>query len=79
MEQVAQVLDDVAERYSRLDVLINNVGIAGPTAEVEDIDPAEWDKTIAVDLNGHFSLKMNCCLFTLLVRERRCSSIFQIK
>lgn len=54
VDQVEQVFGDVADRYGRLDVLINNAGIAGPTAHVEDIDPAEWDQTIAVDLNGQF-------------------------
>jgi NAD(P)-dependent dehydrogenase (short-subunit alcohol dehydrogenase family) len=39
---------------SGLDVLINNAGIAGPTAPVEAIDIAEWNRTIAVDLNGMF-------------------------
>lgn len=52
--QVDQVFDDLQARYGQLDVLVNNAGIAGPTAPVEDIDPVEWDKTIAVDLNGHF-------------------------
>jgi NAD(P)-dependent dehydrogenase (short-subunit alcohol dehydrogenase family) len=37
-----------------LDVLVNNAGIAGPTAKVEDIAPADWDRCIAVDLNGMF-------------------------
>jgi NAD(P)-dependent dehydrogenase (short-subunit alcohol dehydrogenase family) len=37
-----------------LDVLVNNAGIAGPTAGVEDIDPSEWDRTVAVNLNGQF-------------------------
>ena len=37
-----------------LDVLINNAGIAGPTAKVEDIRPEDWDRCIAVDLNGMF-------------------------
>jgi NAD(P)-dependent dehydrogenase (short-subunit alcohol dehydrogenase family) len=37
-----------------LDVLINNAGISGPTAPVEEIDIAEWNRTIAVDLNGMF-------------------------
>src|SRR5204862_1998722 len=29
-------------------------GIAGPTARVEDIRPEDWDRCIAVDLNGMF-------------------------
>jgi NAD(P)-dependent dehydrogenase (short-subunit alcohol dehydrogenase family) len=40
--------------HGSLDVLVNNAGIAGPTARVEDIEPADWDRTIAVDLNGQF-------------------------
>lgn len=52
--QVEQVFEDLDNLYGRLDVLVNNAGIAGPTAHVEDIEPAEWDRTIAVDLNGHF-------------------------
>jgi len=52
--QVAQVFDDLTNHYGRLDVLVNNAGIAGPTAHVKDIKPAEWDQTIAVNLSGHF-------------------------
>lgn len=52
--QVENVFKDLTDRYRRLDVLVNNTGIAGPTAHVEDIEPAEWDQTIAVDLNSHF-------------------------
>jgi NAD(P)-dependent dehydrogenase (short-subunit alcohol dehydrogenase family) len=37
-----------------LDVLINNAGIAGPTAPVETISVEDWDRTISVDLNGMF-------------------------
>ncbi len=54
VEQVDKVFNDLQARYGQLDVLVNNAGIAGPTAHVEDIEPADWDKTIAVDLNGHF-------------------------
>jgi NAD(P)-dependent dehydrogenase (short-subunit alcohol dehydrogenase family) len=54
VDQAAQVFADLVERHGRLDVLVNNAGIAGPTAHAEDIEPAEWDRTIAVNLNGCF-------------------------
>jgi len=37
-----------------LTVLVNNAGIAGPTARVEDVSTEEWDRTIAIDLNAQF-------------------------
>ncbi len=52
--QVEQMFKDVISNHQHLDVLVNNAGIAGPTALVEDIEPDEWAKTINVDLNGQF-------------------------
>lgn len=49
-----RVYADLAQRHDRLDVLINNAGIAGPTAAVEDVADADWDRCIAVDLSGTF-------------------------
>jgi NAD(P)-dependent dehydrogenase (short-subunit alcohol dehydrogenase family) len=37
-----------------LDALINNAGIAGPTGGVDEIDPADWRRTIDVCLTGQF-------------------------
>jgi NAD(P)-dependent dehydrogenase (short-subunit alcohol dehydrogenase family) len=37
-----------------LDILVNNAGIAGPTQKVEAIATADWDKCIAINLNGMF-------------------------
>ncbi|WP_108485049.1 SDR family oxidoreductase [Oceaniglobus ichthyenteri] len=39
-----------------LDCLINNAGIAGPTGAVKDIDPADWDRCLAVCLTGQFNI-----------------------
>lgn len=53
-EQVDRMFDLAVSQLGGLDVLINNAGISGPTARVEDISVAEWERTIAVDLNGMF-------------------------
>lgn len=53
-KQVAQMFKDVKEKLGGLDVLVNNAGIAGPTAGVDKINPADWDKTVAINLNGQF-------------------------
>jgi NAD(P)-dependent dehydrogenase (short-subunit alcohol dehydrogenase family) len=39
-----------------LDVLVNNAGVAGPTDPVETMDPDEWEKVVAVNLNGTFNV-----------------------
>jgi 3-oxoacyl-[acyl-carrier protein] reductase len=51
---VRKMLREVEVKFGRLDVLVNNAGISGPTVPVEEISPADWDRTIAVDLNGQF-------------------------
>jgi NAD(P)-dependent dehydrogenase (short-subunit alcohol dehydrogenase family) len=37
-----------------LDALVNNAGIAGPTAMVEEIAPEDWERTLAININGQF-------------------------
>ena len=60
---VADVSDETAVKrmvaatiaeLGRLDILVNNAGIGGPTARVVDIDRAEWDRTLAVNVTGAF-------------------------
>lgn len=42
------------EELGGLDVCVNNVGVAGPTGRVEDIDPDEFDRCVSVNLGGTF-------------------------
>nr|WP_224007465.1 SDR family oxidoreductase [Aureimonas sp. SA4125] len=52
---VERLFSETIDRLGGLDVLVNNAGIAGPTGRVEDIDPAEWDRTLAVNITGQYN------------------------
>jgi 2-deoxy-D-gluconate 3-dehydrogenase len=51
---VERMFDAVLERFGRLDVLINNVGMNLLTASVPETDLALWQKIIDTNLNGTF-------------------------
>ena len=53
---IERMFGEAVQALGGLDVLVNNAGIAGPTAPVEDMDPDEWEKVIQVDLNGTFNV-----------------------
>ena len=54
VRQVDKLFQELQKNLGGLDVLVNNAGIAGPTAKVEDIRPEDWDRCIAVDISGMF-------------------------
>ena len=53
---LAGYVPEVLARLGGLDVLVNNAGIAGPTGAVEAIEPAEWERTFAVNITGAFNV-----------------------
>ena len=54
--EIERMVGEAVQALGGLDVLVNNAGISGPTAPVEDMDPDEWEKVIQVDLNGTFNI-----------------------
>lgn len=54
MTQVDRFMDVALAELNGLDILVNNAGIAGPTAPIDEIDPADWQRTLDVNLNGLF-------------------------
>jgi NAD(P)-dependent dehydrogenase (short-subunit alcohol dehydrogenase family) len=53
-EAVARVFAEASARFGDVSVLVNNVGIAGPTAAIEDISLKDWDESLRVNLGGMF-------------------------
>ncbi|KQU92797.1 hypothetical protein ASD12_26020 [Mesorhizobium sp. Root102] len=53
-EGVEQVFAVVREKLGGIDVLVNNVGISGPTAPAEKVTLDEWNQSIRVNLTSHF-------------------------
>jgi len=51
---VDQVFSELKEQHGRLNALINNAGVAGPSAPVEEIDEDGWDRCIRTNLSGTF-------------------------
>jgi len=42
------------KKLNKIDGLINNIGIAGPTKYLEKISSEEWKNTLETNLNSHF-------------------------
>ncbi|MBT8371830.1 MAG: SDR family oxidoreductase [Deltaproteobacteria bacterium] len=53
-DKVAHFILEAQRRLGGIDILINGAGIGGPAGKVEDIEPREWDRTLAVGINGAF-------------------------
>lgn len=51
--QVQAMVEQVVAQFGRLDIAVNNAGIAILGAD-EEIDQAAWDKVVAVNLTGTF-------------------------
>ncbi len=53
-EAVKSAIDQTVEKFGRLDIVFANAGINGVWAPLEELQPEEWDRTLAINLKGTF-------------------------
>ena len=52
--QVGAMVAQAVERFGRVDILVNNSGIPGPTKPLWEMEPDEWDEVMNVNLRGPY-------------------------
>lgn len=53
-EEMRRAVAETIENFTRLDIVFANAGINGVWTPIEELEPDEWDKTLAVNLRGTF-------------------------
>ncbi len=57
-EKIQLILNEITKK-NKIDILINNAGITGPTAELWNYEIKDWHKIIDINLHGTFY----CCKY----------------
>jgi len=52
--EVSNFFKQIKKKTNKIDALINNVGIAGPTGSLEKLNSKDWENTLHTDINSHF-------------------------
>jgi NAD(P)-dependent dehydrogenase (short-subunit alcohol dehydrogenase family) len=53
---IARLATALNERYRRLDVLIGNAGIGGPSSPLSHVEPKAWDDVMAINVTANWQL-----------------------
>lgn len=53
-ESVRSSIQETVSTFGGLDCLVNNAGIAGPTAPIEEVSVDDWQRTLNVNVLGMF-------------------------
>lgn len=74
-ESCNQLVANVIARTGRIDIVVNNAGVAGKAAPVQEQSDEDWAWCVAVNLNGPFYL---CRAAVPHMRERKYGRIVNI-
>ena len=53
-DDVSNFFSQVNRKTKKVDALINNVGVAGPTGTIEKLSSEDWEKTLKINVISHF-------------------------
>lgn len=74
-KSVAELFRWATEALGRIDILVNNAGINVPRRTMKELDPADWDRMLAINATGPYN-----CIREVLpqMRERRDGLIINV-
>ena len=73
--EVIDFFEIIKKKFKKLDALINNIGVAGPTGTIEKLESSDWEKTMHVNVNSHFYFNKQAIP---LLKKTRSASIINI-
>ncbi len=53
-DEVSDFFKEVLKKTNKVDALINNVGVAGPTGTIENLNSEDWEQTFKINVISHF-------------------------
>ena len=53
-DEVSNFFNQINKKTKKIDALINNVGIAGPTGTIDKLSSDDWEKTLKINVISHF-------------------------
>jgi NAD(P)-dependent dehydrogenase (short-subunit alcohol dehydrogenase family) len=53
-DDVKNLFKQISKKTKKIDALINNVGIAGPTGTIEKLKSRDWEQTLKINVISHF-------------------------
>ena len=74
-DEVSNFFNQVRKKTKKIDALINNVGVAGPTGTIEKLNSEDWERTLKVNVISHFYLTK---LVVPMLKKNKGGSIINI-
>jgi NAD(P)-dependent dehydrogenase (short-subunit alcohol dehydrogenase family) len=74
IDGIARLGAALYERYGKLDILVGNAGVAGPSSPLGHIEPKPWNDVMAVNVSANFQLIR--CMEPLLQKSDAGRAVF---